>query len=55
MHITMHHVVIADLVALALAATPALIRPLDRGVHRRAPSVADRIRERMTVRPGAFS
>jgi hypothetical protein len=32
MHITLHHVVIAALIALALAATPALIRPLDRGL-----------------------
>ena len=32
MHITLHHVVIAAPIALALAATPALIRPLDRGL-----------------------
>jgi hypothetical protein len=30
MHITLHHAVIAALLALALAATPALIRPFDR-------------------------
>jgi hypothetical protein len=30
MHITLQHAVVAALGALALAATPALIRPLDR-------------------------